>query len=161
MDASHPKRKKSKDNPYSLEIENGTPYVCFKDGQNVQQKIELTSELYELFSAFELEDISEINERERHIDKLMNSEYALERFYKAYGTDAETEALHKMRNDLLSEALEVLSATQRRRTVLYYFYGYTLQSIADTEGASKVAVKHSIDTAKEKMKKLLENRVNF
>lgn len=161
MDASHPIRKKSKDNPYTLVIENEKSYVLFKDGQNVQQKIELTSELYELFSAFELEDISEINERERHLDKLMNSEYALEIGCKAYDTDAETEALHKMRNDMLAEALETLSTTQRRRTVLYYFYGYTLQSIANTEGSSKVAVKHSIDTAKEKMKKFLENRVNF
>lgn len=161
MDANHPKRKKSKDNPYSLEIENGKPYVCFKDGQNVQQKIELTSELYELFSSFELEDISEINERERHVDKLLNSERALDICCKAYETDAETEAVHKMRDEMLWEALEMLSATQRRRTVLYYFYGYTLQSIADCEGTSKVAIKHSIDTAKGKMKKILENWVNF
>ena len=161
MNNSHPKRKKSRDNPYTLIIENGKPYVSFEDSVQVKQKIELTHELYELFSLFELEDISQLNERARHLDKQKRSEDMLKICDKSFEIDPETAAIHKMRDELLWEAIETLSETQRRRTVLYYFYGYTMQSIAEIEGSSKVGVKYSIDLAKEKIKKFFENRLNF
>lgn len=31
MDAKHPKRKKDKQNPYTLSIENGKEYISFHD----------------------------------------------------------------------------------------------------------------------------------
>lgn len=161
MNNSHPKRKKSRDNPYTLEIENGIPYVSFEDSLQVKQKIELTDELYELFSSFELEDISQINERNRHTDKFLNSEDAVRICDIACAVDAETAALRKMGDDMLREAIETLSVTQRRRMVLYYFYGYTLQAIADIEGTTKMGIKNSIDSAKEKIKKFFEKGVYF
>ena len=36
MDGNHPNRKKDKQNPYTLSIENGTYYIAFADGQQVK-----------------------------------------------------------------------------------------------------------------------------
>ncbi len=51
-----PKRRKSKDNPYSLVIENNTYIVVFD-----KNKIEVSKEVFELFNEFELEDISQMH----------------------------------------------------------------------------------------------------
>ncbi len=79
MDEKHPKRRKDKYNPYMLYIENGKPYVTFEDGQAVRHTLELDEILYELMNSFELDDLSILNEWDRHIEQSELSEETLER----------------------------------------------------------------------------------
>ena len=46
MDANRPKRRKSKDNPYTIFEEQGKLYVTFKDGQGIKQKIEVNNDIF-------------------------------------------------------------------------------------------------------------------
>jgi len=67
-----PKRRRNKDNPYdlfSVGINTDSPrfFVCFKDGQGQYHCEEVSRELYEQLDSFELEDLSEMNENDRHI----------------------------------------------------------------------------------------------
>ena len=68
MDKKHPNRKKDKLNPYTLRIQGEKYYLTFKDGQGILYELEIKKALYELFNAFELEDVSHINKVERHYD---------------------------------------------------------------------------------------------
>ena len=62
-----PKRRKSKDNPYTIFGENGKFYVVFKDGQGDENKVEVNNDVFSLFNDNELHDISQLNEFDRHI----------------------------------------------------------------------------------------------
>ncbi len=42
MDARRPKRRRDKDNPYTLSCRDGRCYITFKDGQSVDQCIEIS-----------------------------------------------------------------------------------------------------------------------
>ena len=68
MDANRPKRRKSKDNPYTIFEEQGKLYVTFKDGQGIKQKIEVNNDIFNFFDDSELHDVRELNEFDRHIE---------------------------------------------------------------------------------------------
>ncbi len=63
-----PKRRKDKYNPYTLHKENERYYVSFIDSNNKFQKIEISQEVFESFNKFELEDVSQMNEYDRHLE---------------------------------------------------------------------------------------------
>lgn len=79
MDDRHPKRRKDKYNPYTLSLVDGKCYLSFKDGQGFPHKLELDVKLYALFDRFELDDLSFLNEQERHLDQTEPSEALLSR----------------------------------------------------------------------------------
>lgn len=58
----------------------------------------------------------------------------------------------------LHQAIDHLPKTQRRRLILYYFYDFTYEKIAEIEGYTIMPVKRSIDRALEKIKSFFENR---
>lgn len=58
MDERHPKRRKDKNNPYTLSMASGRFYLSFRDGMGVPHEMEIDGNLYELLNAFELEDLS-------------------------------------------------------------------------------------------------------
>ena len=62
--AERPKRRKYKDNPYTLNyIESKNIYVVsFKDIKGHLQNVEVNKEVYQAFDRFELDDLSEMNE---------------------------------------------------------------------------------------------------
>lgn len=78
MDERHPKRRKDKINPYTLSIVSGRFYLSFRDGMGVLHEMEIDGELYGLLNAFELEDLSYLNEWDRHIEQSELSEETLE-----------------------------------------------------------------------------------
>ena len=78
MDERHPKRRKDKNNPYTLSVADGRFYLSFRDGIGVLHEMEINSELYGLLNAFELEDLSYLNEWDRHIEQSELSEETLE-----------------------------------------------------------------------------------
>ena len=57
---------------------------------------------------------------------------------------------------LLEEALTKLSEVQRRRIVLYFYEGYSIPEIAESEKVSKMSVDESIKTGLTKLKEMLQ-----
>ena len=55
MDGNHQKRRKDKDNPYTIyKTENGQCNLSFKDGQGMSHHLKIDKPLYRLFNQFEL-----------------------------------------------------------------------------------------------------------
>lgn len=63
-----PKRRKDKYNPYTLHTEKGKYYIVFIDVNNHIQKVEVSKKIFDSFNKFELEDISQMNEYDRHLE---------------------------------------------------------------------------------------------
>ena len=64
-----PKRRRLKDNPYFLSIDdNNTKYVSFKDSNNELKKVIIEDRIFNIFNQFELDDLSEMNEFDNHIE---------------------------------------------------------------------------------------------
>lgn len=151
-----PKRRKSKDNPYTLFARNERFFVSFRDGEGVYRETELTHEQYLLFDRFELEDKKEANERERHYEQ--SEQYETTLFHRATWfaeEPVEDAVLERLEKEALKEALLVLPETQRRRIVMYYFDKLTYEEIAEKEHCTKMPVKRSIDSALKKLEKIL------
>ena len=68
MEKKHPKRRKANDNPYHIIKADGQYYLSFRDGQGIVHKSEISEELYLAFNSFELEELSYLNEWDRHIE---------------------------------------------------------------------------------------------
>ncbi len=155
MDERHPNRKKDKQNPYTLSIENGTYYISFTDGQGAVQKLEVDAELYELFDGFELEDISYMNIVSRHLEQMDLTDEVLQRRTIDQPESIEDCVAKRIKYQKLHTAIAQLPELQRRRVLLYYFGGCTYEQIAKMEGCTKRAIKFSVDTA------LKNLRMNF
>ena len=63
-----PKRRKDKYNPYTLYTKAGRYYISFVDVNNRIQMVEVSKSVFETFNIFELEDISQMNEYDRHLE---------------------------------------------------------------------------------------------
>lgn len=116
-----PKRRKDKYNPYTLHTENEKNYVLFIDVNNHIQKVEVTKKIFDSFNKFELEDISQMNEYDRHLEhseiyehtlhkKKDSREWSLEEYFENVQI---TENLHM--------AISKLPEVQKRRLNKYYF----------------------------------------
>ena len=78
MDGNHPKnadprpkRRRDKDNPYelfttSLGTDQPRYYLAFVDSTGIEQCMEIDKTLFDVFDRFELDDISFMNEVDRH-----------------------------------------------------------------------------------------------
>ena len=66
----NPKRRKKKDNPYSLSKDeaNNLYIVNFVDPFGIKQEVKVKKEIWELFNENELHDLSELNEYDNHIE---------------------------------------------------------------------------------------------
>lgn len=166
MDVYRPKKdhrpahRKDKDNPYeifSVGIETDTPhfYVSFKDGQGVQICMEIEKAIFDLLDRFELDDLSFLNEWDRHIE---HSELTEAELYARAIVDVESveiAACKSICNEQLRRAIADLPEVQRRRLVMYYFDSLTYEEIAEKEGCTHPAVIKSVKTALSKLKKIL------
>ena len=153
MDVSHPKRRKDKDNPYTISIsENGQLYVSFKDGQGVFHNLKIDKSLYTLFNRFELEDKSYLNFFDRHIEHSELTEASLNERVMSKAEMVEDTAWFRICNERLYHAIAALPELQRRRLVMYYFYDLTYEQIAELERCTPMPIKRSIDRAVKKLK---------
>ena len=155
-----PARRKDKDNPYeifSVGIETDNPhfYVSFKDGQGVQICMEISKAVFDLLDRFELDDLSFLNEWDRHIEHSELTEAALHTRVIADIESVEITAYRSMRNEQLRRAIAALPEVQRRRLVMYYFDSLTYEEIAEKEGCTHPAVIKSVKAAISKLKKYL------
>lgn len=152
-----PKRRKDKYNPYTLHMENGKYYILFVDVNNDIQRVEVSKQIFESFNKFELEDISQMNEYDRHYEHSEIYENALHRrnvsdiqLLEEYFDNAQdAENLHM--------AVNKLSEVQKRRLNKYYFEEKTFDKIALEEGCTYQCVQRSVYRAVEKIKNILKN----
>lgn len=161
--ANMPKRRKSKDNPYTLDYnDNEHIYtVSFMDNKQVIHNVEVSKKVFEAFDKFELEDISQLHKVDKHIDMRVidNTEYMdIILFNNAVNDEISIE--EKIENKILQEELKKaileLSEVQKRRVIKYYFENKTLQKIAEEEGCSITSVKESLDSSINKLRKKLK-----
>ena len=156
MDKS-PKRRKDKYNPYTLYLENGKYYVSFVETNKNVQKVEVSQKVFESFNKFELEDVSQMNEYDRHLEhsevyehtlhkKKDSREWSLEEYFENVQI---TENLHM--------AISKLPEVQKRRLNKYYFEEKTFDKIALEEGCTYQCVQRSVYRAVEKIKNSLKN----
>lgn len=159
MENNSPKRRKSKDNPYTLRYDNkkNTYTVTFKNANGFIENVNIKKEIYDLLNKFELEDLSEMNEYDRHAEHSEVYEETLNKrmLYKPLSTD---EIIEKnITNIKLKSAINGLSKIQRRRIVMYYFEDFTQEEIAKIENISHQAVSKNILNAIKIIKKNLKN----
>lgn len=156
MDAKHPKRKKDKQNPYTLSIENGKEYVSFHDSEGTYHQLEVTHALFSQFNDFELEDISYLNAVSRHYEFSELSEQAINERTFLPQEPIEDAVFRKLQYAQLYTAVKTLPDKQRERLILYYFRNYTYAQIAEMEGCTVMPVKRSIDKALAQLAKLMK-----
>ena len=121
MDDRHPKRRKDKYNPYTLSLVDGKCYLSFKDGQGFPHKLELDVKLYALFDRFELDDLSFLNEQERHLDQTELSEALLSRRVPENQATVEDAVYESLQTQALREGIRRLPEIQKRRLQMYFF----------------------------------------
>lgn len=155
MIGNHPKRRKDKYNPYKICENNGRYYLSFKDGQGVRHEMEIQKDLFDMLNRFELDDLSILNEWDRHIEHFEQTEQSLNRRACAKAESVEDTVLRNIEYEQLHQAISMLTETQQRRLKLYYFQGLTDKQIAEIEGCSISAVGGSIFAAIENIKKIL------
>ena len=158
---NRPKRRKSKDNPYTLiynEIKN-TYSVMFKDGENNTHLVEIKKEIFDAMDRFELDDLSEMNEYDNHIEHSEVKEITLNKrmLYKQNEIDDIIQAKFESRE--LKRAISCLSDVQKRRIKLYYFEDKTEQQIAEEENATQQSVHIILERALENLKKYLKIKI--
>lgn len=155
---SNPKRRKNKYNPYELECSNikNKYEVKFKDSNNKQFNIEVSEEIFSEFNKIELEDISEMNEYDRHIEHSQLIESTL--YNRAIEKEASVEELitYKMEKEKIHNAISKLPEIQRRRILLYFFRDLKLREIANIDNASVRAIQYSINIALKNLRKILK-----
>ncbi len=156
MIGNHPKRRKDKYNPYKICENNGRYYMSFKDGQGVRHDMEIEKELFDVFNRFELDDLSILNEWDRHIEHFEQTEQSLNRRASYKEESVEEVVLRNIEYEQLHQTIAILTETQQRRLTLYYFRGLTYKQIAEMEGCSASAVGGSIYAAIENIKKILK-----
>ena len=95
--AERPKRRKYKDNPYTLKYikEKNIYIVSFKDVKGRLQDVEVSKEIYKAFDRFELDDLSELNEYDNHIEHSEIFENNLESRAKDKPISLENEIIEK------------------------------------------------------------------
>ena len=158
---NRPKRRKDKDNPYSLDFKENNYVVSFKTAKNEYKEVKVSEEVFKAFDKFELEDISQLHKVDKHIDMRVidNTEYMdIILFNNAVNDEIsiEEQIENKILQEELKKAILELSEVQKRRVIKYYFENKTLQKIAEEEGCSITSVKESLDSSINKLRKKLK-----
>ena len=147
-------------NPYTLrtEIVEGITryYVSFIDGQAIFFETEVSHSVYLEFLRFIKIERNLRRWDERHTDQSELTDEMLHRRALYPQTSVEEKTLDRFQNEQLRLAVLSLPEAQRRRFILHYEFDLTYEQIAKMEGCSKVAVKYTIDKAKDKITKALE-----
>ena len=161
-----PKRRRDKDNPYTIfttGINTATPhyYLSFVDCGREKRCIEIDKALFDAFDEFELDDISFMNEVDRHYEQSEQTEQSLNRRAVKPQESVEEIVSQRIEVDKLHQAIAQLPEKQRRRLVLYYFGEFTYEQIAEMERCKHPAIIKSISSAWKKLKNFLSGEVTI
>lgn len=152
-----PKRRKDKYNPYTLYTKAGRYYISFVDVNNNFQEIEVSQEVFESFNKFELEDISQMNEYDRHLEHSESNENTL--YQKSVSSEQPLEEYFDkaQAGENLHMAISKLPDLQKRRLKKYYFEEKTFEEISLEEGCTYQCVQRSVYRAVGKIKNILKS----
>ena len=153
-----PKRRRKMDNPYNLKIINNSYYIIFKSN-NKYNEVEVTKEVFDLMNRFELDDLKELNEFDRHIEHSELTEHTLNNRMLFKEESIEDLIIRKTSLEDLRKAINMLPEVQRRRIKLYYFDELTEKEIAKLENVSQKNISKSLTIAKNNLKEILKNLV--
>lgn len=157
-----PKRRRKKDNPYILNFNDNSKFytVSFKDVKGNMQIVEISKDIYNCLDKFELNDLAEMNEYDRHIEHSYTYENKINdrAFIKTESVEDIVE--NKIISDKLKKAIDELSVIQRKRIKMYYFEGLSQKEIAEVEGVSLRAVQYTLNEAISELRKILKNYKN-
>lgn len=157
MDENHPKRRKDKYNPYTIgTTDDGRHWLTFSDGQGIRHHFEISNVVFDTLNAFELGDLSYLNEVDRHYEQSELTEGSLYERAVHRPDTVEESAMRRMEYQQLHKAISELPETQRRRLCLYYFEGLTYEQIGELEGCTFQAVAKSIVAAEKRLKNILK-----
>lgn len=151
-----PKRRKDKYNPYTLCSEKGRYYISFVDVNNNFQEIAVSQEVFESFNKFELEDVSKMNEYDRHLEHSEIYEHTLHKKKDSREWSLEEYFENVQITENLHIAISKLPEVQKRRLNKYYFEDKTFEEIALEEGCTYQCVQRSVYRAVTKIKNILE-----
>lgn len=157
MDDNRPKRRKDKYNPYTLHTEKEKYYILFIDVNNHIQKVEVSKKIFESFNRFELEDISQMNEYDRHYEHSEIYENTLHRRNISDAQSLEEYFENIQVTENLHIAINKLPEVQKRRLKKYYFEEKTFDEIALEEGCTYQSIQRSVYRAVAKIKNILKN----
>lgn len=145
------KRKKYKDNPYTIYIEDNNYYIKFNN-----KTLEIEKEIYDVFDLSERHDRKELNEVSNHIEHLDLSDESIY-FRSKYKEELiEERFIKESTYEELMKAINKLKPIQIERVKKYYFLNMTQQEIADSEGVDIRTIRYSLDKTLKILKKLLE-----
>lgn len=155
-----PKRRKDKDNPYEIFTTGlGTAqphyFLAFVDSTGAEQCVEIDKALFDAFDRFELDDISFMNEVDRHYEQSEQTEQSLNKRAMQPQESVEETVFQRVEVETLRQAVARLPEKQRSRLVLYYFGGFTYEQIAEMEGCTFQAIAKSIAAAEKTLKHFL------
>ena len=155
-----PKRRKDKDNPYEIfttGLDTAQPhyFLAFVDSTGAEQCVEIDKTLFDAFDRFELDDISFMNEMDRHYERSEQTEQSLNKRAAQSQESVEDTVFQRVEVETLRQAIARLPEKQRRRLVLYYFGGFTHEQIAKMEGCAFQVVAKSVKAAEKNLKKFL------
>lgn len=153
-----PKRRRKMDNPYNLKIINNSYYIIFKSN-NKDNKVEVTKEIFELMNKFELDDLKELNEFDRHIEHSELTEHSLNNRMLFKQESIEDLIIRKTSLDDLRKAINMLPEVQQRRIKLYYFDELNEKEIAKLENVSQKNISKSLAIAKNNLKEILKKLI--
>ena len=152
-----PKRRRYKDNPYFLNVDDDNiKYVSFKDSSNILRTVKIEDSIFDAFNQFELDDLSEMNEFDNHIEHSEIFDNNLYGRSMKKSLSVEEQAMNNILIEKILNELTHLSNIQKRRFIKYYIYDFTLEEIAKSENCTKMAVKFSIDIVLKKIRKRLQ-----
>ncbi len=154
-----PKRRKKKDNPYTLNYmnEEDNYVVLFKDSKGIFQSVNVSEDVFKTMDRFELDDLSEMNEYDNHIEHSEIYEFNINIRSTHKQELLEDYIVRKSSYEDLMNAINLLPEIQKRRIKKYYFDNKNEYVIAREENASQQAVNKSLRQAIQKLKQILKN----
>lgn len=152
-----PKRRKQKDNPYTISYNDitNTYTITFADNKRNHHTITVSKEIYNAMNTFELEDISQMHEYERHIEHSEIYENNINSRVKNKKPSLEENFIQNITKKEVRQAVNSLPKLQSQRIKKYYFGDKSEREIAKEEHVSQQAIHKSLQLAKINLKKIL------
>ena len=154
--SDRPKRRRISDNPYTLQVINNTYVVIFKDNTYKNHIVEVSEDVFNAMNSFELDDLKELNEFDRHIEHSLLLDEKLYIRAKNKPLDLEDEIIRKSSFEDLKRAIDTLPEIQKRRIKKYYFEEKNEYEIAKEENTTQQAINKNLHQAIKKLKEILK-----
>jgi len=131
-------------------------YVSFMCGQGVRHEVEVSRPVHLELMRFRRAERNLRRWDERHMEQSVLTEAAVHDRASRLPAGIDEAVFDRMRNGRLRSAIKELPAIQRRRFILYHWFGLTYGRIARMEGRSNMSVCESVRRAEEKIRKKLK-----